>query len=286
MNHLGWICDMLTGGLFILSLGEYATSFTCVDIMLVSLSLVSIETKAVDRSLLHAFFYAFAFNTDPGVLQALNILLLFGYDMRSALIAPVGFLLGNPGRTLYYLGMLGVCAALETAAYFLVGRNIRRKLFHVAGFFLFLDLPAPVFVILQHVLYGLVLLSMTEIPGIVFSGFTSSRDFGKGVYSHILLAMGLMCPSLYLGRSECVKALISLCFMDAFASISGTYFRSRGKSWIGFLGGQVSALAAEYAVLGTADYRYHAVAGLAERLASTNDNIAIPICSILYFRGI
>lgn len=276
--------DLLTGILFILSLGEYASSFSTIDMILISLSFVSVEARAVNKPLLHAFFYAFAFNTRPGILQAANILLLFSYEIKNTLVTLAEFLRHNPDLISYYLAVLSACFLFEILAYFFAGRNIRRKLFHIASFFLFVDLPGPVFLILQHVLYGLVLLSMTALPDTIFLKFTSNKDFGKGIYSHIFLMMGLMCPSLYLTRDEYIKTLISICFMDTFASVSGMYFGSDTKSWTGFLGGQASAFIAEYIALGTVDYKYHMVIGLIECFVDVNDNVMIPICSVLYFK--
>lgn len=282
--HTTVLNDAISGTLFILSLQDFISSFTVPEIILLALTLGSLETKTPNTALLYASFFYFAFSNTQGILMPLNIFLLFNHscDARTALTV----LLKDRHFVLRASIIIFISALSEVIALLCLGRNARRKLFHFAGFFLFVSAPPEAFRVLQYVLYALICLSTTRVPGVLSGAFTTSKDFGRGVFSHIFLLAALVFPRFYLCDAKYTRVLISVCIMDSFASITGTVLKKKCKSLYGFLGGQAAALTASYLVLGTLDYKYHATMGLLECIAGVNDNILLPIAATVYLRYI
>lgn len=276
------ICDSFEGVIFILSIREYICSFKVLEIILITQSMIFIKSLHGFSPLLHATFYSFAFNTDSCFIQSLNTLILFECSFIDIYHTAKDCLIHRPGFILRCGVGIVICMLTQVFAYLHLGNNMRRKIFHIAGFFILMDSPREVLPLLAYFLYFLLWLSTTRLSHILYKAYTNNKDYGHGIFSHIYLVAALVYPRMCLDHTDYIKTLISICFMDSFASVVGIYFGSQNKSLCGFIGGQIISYAVEYAVLGSVDLKYHLFMGLIEAVISINDNILIPIASVYY----
>ncbi|KAI4291020.1 hypothetical protein PAPHI01_0294 [Pancytospora philotis] len=283
MNLANTACEIAGGALFIASLGRFLSSFTVAEVILLTQCFVLAGSRMLYRPLSQASCYAFAFSDAPHALQCLAIPFIFDYKPSAVAAELAGLRSGASALLLRIVASTTLCAALQAFSYLYLDINTRRKIFHFAAFLLFSTPDRPLVLLGQHALYVFVYLVQTALPEKLFRGFLSDRDFGGGIFSHIFLLAAVLYTSGCLESTGYTKALITLCIMDSFASIAGTCAGAKGKSIQGLLGGQAAAYMAEYAQLGTVDWAYHLTMGILEYSLTVNDNIALPVASVVYF---
>ncbi|KAI5179363.1 hypothetical protein PAEPH01_2621 [Pancytospora epiphaga] len=227
---------LLNGVLFIWSISHYSSSFNVVELIAIVLAMTSIRSVESNNPLFLATFYIFTFNYIPDFILGLTFPLICGYQINDVLPIISDFILLNRIYLCYLIFLLIICTLIQLIAYKFARKNTCRKIFHFIAFLIFFNAPAPVFLVAHHLIYMFVLLMMTStIPENFFSLFTSNRDLGEGVFSHLILLGGLTYSRRFLGDDEYIKMLISVCIMDSFASIVGKYFNNCRKSCTGFL---------------------------------------------------
>ncbi|ORD96467.1 hypothetical protein HERIO_1607 [Hepatospora eriocheir] len=182
--------------------------------------------------------------------------------------------------------------------------NLRRKIFHLSAFFIFLNITTNEMKLLLGLLENFLFLSEIKYTKYIFRKFLSDKDFGKIIYSHIFLAGGCILPYFHLNRYDYTKVLISLCIMDSFCSIIPLLFykisikialtnkktilkpnQSNKKTILGFVSGQLASYITEYMIFNKVSLSYHLVMGIMEYKISLNDNITLPFLGTLYLKA-
>ena len=271
--------------IFIFSLQEYCSSFCFSEINLISLAFISLENVQINISLYFSTFYFFLFNLPFHIIKPINTLLLFGCDISEEFSILYCLFCLNL-ETIFYISCITlICVFFQSFLHF-NSKNFRRKIFHFVGFVIFMRKNLFTIYFSQFLLYFLLCFSVTKFPKKLFKVFINEKDFGKGIFSHIYLLCSLLYPYFYLDDVSYVKSLISICIMDSFASIFGIAFKSKTKSIIGFIAGQISAYLAEFIFLRSFDFKYHFFIGLIEYFCPINDNIVIPIVSTIHLRAL
>lgn len=277
----GFLHSALIGSLLILSFDEYSISFRSGELALIAFAFQSLEQRICSKALLYATFFSFTFNRQPGIMQSINTLVLFGYDIVNELWLAYTSIRENLQTVLRCAGIVMLCGMLQVA---LVNKrkNTKRKLFHIAGLFLFINTPTVLFRLAHLALYFFVCLAGTSIPQLIFGSFINDKDYGRGIFSHIFLLTAVAYPSVYLSGHKYALSLITITLMDSAASATGLLFGQNRKSWIGFVAGQVAAMLGEYVLFRNIEYKYHLAMGLIEMYSDINDNILLPISSVVY----
>ncbi len=108
----------------------------------------------------------------------------------------------------------------------------------------------------------------------------------KDCLSHVLILGGLTYPFRYLDERQYFRLIISICIMDSFAAIVGTYLGSKGRTIYGSIGGQTAAWITEYVFFGTVDIPYHVTMGFVEFFSPWIDNLTLAVSSVVYQRGV
>lgn len=274
---------VILSSLTILSMQDIASSFSLLDMALIGLAFVALESNTPNPFLLYTIFFSYIFNTSSSFIEIINTIILFNTNTSGFLLNCLNnyaYIHKNLPRILLFMT---VCSIIQFLACHFLSKNIRRKIFHIIAFIVFLNIPASMLIPLQYFLYFLLCLSTTFIPTIAFRLFTNNKDYGKVVFSHIYFLAALIYPKIHLNDTLYTKVLISVCIMDSFASIVGIYCGKSQKSIYGFIGGQFSAYVAEYLLLKTVDFRFHLVAGILESIPCVNDNVIIPLGGVAYF---
>lgn len=162
--------------------------------------------------------------------------------------------------------------------------NLKRKTFHVFAFGVFYKQYRLSFLLAEPLLVFLGLLSASRAINSLFRPFLSRNDRGGTVLSHIYLLSACVYPRLFLSHVEYVSCLISVCFQDSAASIVGEWLGKTRKSAWGAAAGMAVGTMVYFALYGTLWMApYFVYAGLVEYLVPINDNVSIPLFSVLYF---
>ncbi|KAI5149498.1 hypothetical protein ENBRE01_0941 [Enteropsectra breve] len=270
--------DLILAGI---SLNKIKGSLKSAEIWLLCLSFHFIKAKETSHGIFLATWLHWIFEKEQ-----MNIILLIADDLRILLASGIFSFFRTNLLNIINLAALGLCCVLlQMAAGILSSNNIRRKIFHFMTLAAALVLPMDFWqLVLKKFLLLCAALSTSSFPTLWFKMFTSEKDYGPVVLSHLFLAGSALYPSYFLSRPDYFNTLISICIMDSFASFAGQLLKRRAKSIEGLLFGQFASYIAEYFLHKKISYRYHIFMGTVEYISPINDNIAIPLASILYFK--
>lgn len=283
--------QLITGLLVILSFGKYSLSFHPLELALLAFSFIMLESKVTNISILYSTFFAFefcncsyqAFLPFCVLFSPINTLLLFGYDFSTECRKLFSLLLHPSTDLLRILGILFACLFFQVV-WFKGAVNFKRKLFHIAGLFIFIKLPYELFDLAQLLIFFFVCLSPTKWPYLLFSSFLSSKDYGNVILSHIYLLAAFVYPFYFLDRHSYLCSLLAVGIMDAAASICGKMFKKHDKSIIGMIAGIMCAILFEQILANKITIVYHFIMAVVEySITDLNDNILLPIISVIYF---
>lgn len=111
--------------------------------------------------------------------------------------------------------------------------------------------------------------------------FKNNKDKGKYILSHIII---LSSSYVILQTDYHLQILISICFIDSIASMTGKYFNKTDKSIIGLIMGFLSGILIHFLIFRDNNYiDYYIFISLSEYLTEQNDNLVLPFVSIIYF---
>lgn len=180
-----------------------------------------------------------------------------------------------------------ICAALQVIMSKHQCVNTKRKMFHFFAFLSFVRRSLLVVHIGHLVLLLFILLQDNRKLVCLYRPFLSHRDYGERVYSHILLLGSVLYPAVLLkADSDYHLVMISICFLDSFASIAGRCAGHRKKSLIGllcgFFAGNIVYFLMYHSFL---KWRYFVLASLLEYFVMCNDNIVLPLFSVFFLKN-
>ena len=265
--------------------GALRRFFAPTDLGLVSFAIPYIQDANPAPYLMFPLVFCTFFNPEPSVALCLGTLLGFDAAFLHSWGRILRFFLGSECPRVRLGLILAVFAVSEAAALRHCSVNTRRKLFHLAAFFGFLRVHPVLLVLCQYVLYFLLWAESFKLGHGFLRRFASERDIRDNIVSHIVFLGALVYPRFFLGERAYQRHLIALCILDSAASVYGTSRKYRRKSFGGFVAGQMAAYCADFLLHGEVLCRYFFLVGLAEWAGVGNDNIAIPLVSVLYFRG-
>ncbi|KAF9764962.1 hypothetical protein NGRA_0102 [Nosema granulosis] len=161
--------------------------------------------------------------------------------------------------------------------------NISRKVFHLFVFLVFHH-PTNLNIILGEFSFlFFVVLSDYPFFSCFFKEFLSKNDRGRITMSHLYLLAAVIFPYYFLSPSKYSLNLTSICIFDSFTSFVGTFMGKKSKSYTGSIVALLVTLIFEYTCLEETDTLYFILVALVERIYFINDNISIPLFSVLYF---
>lgn len=179
-----------------------------------------------------------------------------------------------------------LCILAQALLFSMANINLKRKMFHFFAFLVFYREHRVSFVLAECLLLILGIVSSSGGINSLFKPFLSRHDRGKAILSHFYLLAACVYPRYFVHGREYVCTLISVCFLDSMASIVGGVFRAQSKSAQGTVAGIVSGTLVYFLMYRETDMAlYFVCMGLVERIACANDNLTIPLASIVYFRA-
>lgn len=165
--------------------------------------------------------------------------------------------------------------------------NTKRKVFHFFVFLSFVRRSLLVIHLGHLVLLLFILLQDNKKLANLYRPFLSHRDYGERVYSHILLLGSVLYTATLLQTDRDYHlVLISVCFLDSFASIAGECAGQRKKSLAGLLCGFFAGNIAYFLMYHSfLEWRYFMLASMLEYFVRCNDNIVLPLFSVFFLRN-
>lgn len=181
--------------------------------------------------------------------------------------------------------LFGLCILTQLFLFKYTNVNIRRKMFHFFIFFVFYRECKISMLLGEGLLLLLGLVSSSIKVNMLLRPFFSRNDRGRTTLSHVYLLSACTYPSYFISHEEYVCTLISVCFVDSIASMVGEHLKTNSKSLQGTAAGVVSGILIHTWIYGKSDMTlYFLLVGMVEHLTCINDNISIPLFSVLYFR--
>lgn len=179
-----------------------------------------------------------------------------------------------------------VCAVVQAVMSRHKCVNTKRKVFHFFVFISFVKRSLLVIQLGHLVLLLFILLQDNRKLVTLYRPFLSDRDYGERVYSHIFLLGSVLYTAILLQKdSEYHLTLISVCFLDSFASIAGRCVGYRKKSFVGLLCGFFAGNITYFLMYRNFDkWRYFVLVSLLEYFVRCNDNIILPLFSVSFLR--
>lgn len=163
--------------------------------------------------------------------------------------------------------------------------NIMRKSFHIFLLSIYFY-PSNFLINLSEIIFIiLIIISCTDFLNKYLSILKSKRDTNrKFITSHIFLIVSCSILYKYVNLNVFRLNLISVCVLDAMASITGIFLKKNAKSFEGSLVGIISGIIFCLLFEKKSMIFYFSLVGLVEYFDFYNDNIAIPVFSFLYFK--
>lgn len=269
----------------VISLKETRVQFHSMEVLIFAIALIAISQSSsasalINLPILFSSFYSFLYPFTPlGVLEncaacnlnladeAWRIQQLFLEDTRTIRDISVVMLL--------------LLVTLARSVLFL-GKNMRRKIFHFASFFIFIRESKVIIKAGQYLIFVAMMICKTGIIQKHFTLFLNTTDRKKDSFSHVFLLCAMVYPYFFLNGQNYLRLLISICIMDSFASIAGNMMGQNRRTLVGFVAGQLSSYLAEFCFCHSVDVKYHLTMGVVEFFCPINDNIAIAFFSCIY----
>lgn len=162
--------------------------------------------------------------------------------------------------------------------------NINRKNFHVFLLILYYNPTNFLKNISEYVVLVVIMTTRLNFFKSIFSSFLTRKDNSNILLSHAYLLLSCVIPLFFLELKEYRANLVSICVLDTISLIVGIYHQKTTKSIIGSLSGVISSILLYYITEGDLLYTYFIFIGLVEYLDICNDNLSIPVSSMLYFK--
>jgi dolichol kinase len=283
MQHSTVFLTLMEQILNLYALQTHGESFTRGERLLILGILLFIEPRAEDASLFLATKHAlFCDSRKDAVAKAAECTTY--YSLPHHLASVIRLSLQHWRHLLFLVALTISCAVTQVALFRTIGVNLRRKIFHFYIFFVFCTEHELSFRLAMCLLPYLISLSSSRINRHL-KAFLSLNDRGRTVVSHIYLLAACYYSHLFLKERNYVCTLISICFVDSVASITGCYFNCKTKSVVGTVLGAAAGMLVHYLI-----YRdfsqtgYYLFISAVEHFVALNDNITIPFFSVLFFK--
>lgn len=291
------LCTMYEGKQWVSFLLFFAIFCDCKQSLLmyekfyISMSLAHVESCMRNSKVLyvtHALFLEKKESILDSALCLIRTQLLFEFNIVEEIASCALEIRYNFPVFAHLLLQVLACAIVQTIMVKYRHVNTKRKVFHFSMFFSFLRRSALVIQLGHLALLLFVLLQDNKKLARLYRPFLSHRDYGGRVYSHILLLGSVLYSAISLEtENEYHLVLASICFLDSFASIAGKCVGHKKKSLIGLLGGFFAGNTVYLLVYRTfAGWRYFVVASLVEYLVVCNDNIVLPLFSVMFLKRV
>jgi dolichol kinase len=161
--------------------------------------------------------------------------------------------------------------------------NINRKIFHILLLILYYNPTNFLKMISEYSMLAIMLTTRSEKFKSTFNLFLSARDGKNLLVSHMYLLLSCVAPIYYLNLKDYRANLVSVCILDTTSSVVGIYSKKTRKSLIGTLSGIISSLTFYYLIEKDFLPYYFTIIGLVEYSDICNDNLSIPVTSVIYF---
>ncbi|KAH9411632.1 hypothetical protein HK407_04g07390 [Ordospora pajunii] len=274
------IIDLLAG---ISALNTHGKSFTALEAVTIPVVAQCIESRHPGM-LFQSIKYAFICNSSKSMLEKISDILTV-VSIHTYINLACTQILSEPITLARILGISCMCMLIQLAFPATISTNWRRKVFHVCIFFVFYRQERLSFVLAEGLLLITAVLSSSHCINVHLMLFLSNNDRGATIASHAYLLAACVYPRLFVKDEEYVCSLISICFLDTAASVVGQLLGKKSKSVHGMVSGILLALVVYFILYGNHSRMvYFVLIGLAEYLVPINDNISIPVLSVLYFR--
>lgn len=161
--------------------------------------------------------------------------------------------------------------------------NINRKIFHIILLILYYYPTNFLLIMSEYAILAIIITTRSKIFKRMVNSFLSARDNTNILVSHMYLLLSCVIPIYYLNLQEFRANLVSICILDTISSVVGIYFRKTKKSSIGTISGILSSLIFYYLLEKKFLIYYFVLIGLVEYSDICNDNMSIPLTSVIYF---
>ncbi|KHN69914.1 putative dolichol kinase [Ordospora colligata] len=278
-----WVCCMVDLLAEVSALNTHGKSFTALEAATIPAIVQCIELRH-SGMFFQGIKYAFICNSSKSILDKISDILIIA-DVYAYINLVCIRICSEWIAAARMLGISCMCVIIQLAFPATIGTNWRRKLFHVCAFFVFYKQDELSFVLAEGLLLLMAILSSSRYINTHLIMFLSNNDRGATVVSHAYLLAACVYPRLFIKDEEYVCSLISICFLDTAASVTGQLLGKKSKSIYGMASGILLALVVYFILYGNhIRMEYFLLIGLVEYIAPINDNISIPVLSVLYFR--
>ncbi|ELA47621.1 hypothetical protein VCUG_00944 [Vavraia culicis subsp. floridensis] len=262
-------------------------SFNTKENVLISLCIPFIRENIEDQSLFNSVFYYYIINPEGKWMigQLFELVAMFRIDVSRVLIDYLLYFLFYYKLFVFWIIMI-ILLFIVQLSIFRCNKNWKRKAIHffmlpcISNMNYFTRYNLDIIILLN------VFLSVNFKRSALFKHFTSSKDHGNIPVSNVLILCSTYYPYYFLEKCEDFIALLITVFMlDSMASIIGTYLEKKDKSVQGMLSGVLSAIVLHYLLFRNFNYVfYYFMMGIVEYIVSCNDNLILPLISVLFFK--
>lgn len=272
----------VVGGFVVL--GTHGESFNSIERFLVVVIFKLLEHRADDTRLLLAIKHATVCDSNRGIIDRMGECLTI-FDPTGYVSRALSQISKDMDAFAWVVSVVLLCILTQILMFGAASVNARRKIFHFFVFFVFHREYEISVTLAQGLLLLLGILSSSSGVNMFFRSFFSRHDRGRTILSHVYLVSACVYPGFFIAHEEYVATLISVCFVDLMASVVGELLETKSKSLWGTASGILSGTLVYIGIYGSVDMLpYFVFAGLVEYSSPVNDNISIPLLSVLYFR--
>lgn len=280
-----WISFLL----FFAIIYDCRQSLLTYEVFYISLSLACVEGCVKGEKVLYAT-HALLLDKKDSILHSalclMKVQIMFECNIAREIARCILQVVHSPAA----FARLSLQALLCAAAQVVMSKhrcvNTKRKMFHFFVFLSFVRRSLLVIHLGHVVLLLFILLQDNKKLAGLYRPFLSHRDYGERVYSHILLLGSVLYTAVLLPTDRDYHlVLISVCFLDSFASIAGECVGQRKKSLAGLLCGFFAGNIAYFLMYRSfLEWRYFVLASMLEYFVRCNDNIVLPLFSVFFLR--
>lgn len=269
--------------IYLYYLKTFFNSFTSIESIIISI-IVPVLRKSASQKLFNSIFYyqIVSFYDNHIISQILNIIVIFDVKIIDIFVNYYSEIRQNMKLFNFWINMSLLCVFIQFA-YFRISRSLRRKIIHFTMFACLLQFNDFTQNTLEIGILLNQIISTNYEKSFLFKYLKNSKDWGKIPISNILILCSCYYPSFFcIDYEKYVFVLINILILDSFACLTGKFFKSKQKSVKGMLSGIIFAIIFHFIIFRNLQYAFHySIIGIIEYFVTINDNLIIPICSVL-----